>query len=123
MIDLEGYIHWRPEFLKVADPRFYPPEWLDHQVVTGEAQLLKTEHAAILVDMKVYPSGARDVHGVVAAGDLNDICNLLIPAAEAWGRQFGCIGACLESREGWVKALRPSGYVAEQVVLRKDFGA
>lgn len=123
MIDWDGYLQWRPEFLKVADPKFYPAQWLDGQVLSGAARLIRNEHAAILIDIKIYPSGAMDVHGVVAAGNLKDICEVLIPAAEAWGRQVGCVGACLESREGWAKTLAPSGYVAEQVVYRKDFSA
>jgi hypothetical protein len=42
----------------------------------------------------------------------------LIPKAEEWGRSLDCIGAVIESRPGWIKAL--PGYQLFQAAMRKD---
>ena len=45
----------------------------------------------------------------------------LIPKAEQWGRELGCIGALIESREGWARVMRPHGYRLFQTTIRKEF--
>jgi hypothetical protein len=120
MNDYSGYLHWRPEFLKVIDQRLYPVVWIDSLVLSGAATFLQTDKAALLIEAKEYPSGARDVHALVAAGDLGDIVNVLRPAAEAWGVANGCVGALVESREGWARALREFGYAPWQATVRKE---
>ena len=101
------------------DPALYPIEYLDELILTGAARLWVGEHAAIVAEIRDYPGGARVVHGLVAAGRMEEIVGL-IPLAEAWGREAGCTMAIVESRAGWMKALRPSGYEMHQVSLRKE---
>jgi hypothetical protein len=72
------------------------------------------------VELRRYPGGALDVHGLVAAGDMVEIRDNLIPCAEAWGRANGCIAGVVESRPGWAKVLKPSGYEVSQVTVRKE---
>lgn len=119
--DWAAYLRFRDAFGEVMDPRLYTLDWLDAQLLTGQAMFWATDNAAILAELKLYPTGARDIHGLIAAGDLQDIIESLIPQAEQWARGIGCIGAIIESREGWVKALKPSGYNIHQVSVRKDF--
>lgn len=113
------YLIWRDEFAKVLDPVYYTIEWLDREVAEGRVGVLSTEHAAILFDIKTYPTGAKDINGLLAAGKLDDIVGALIPAAEQAGRSLGCVGALIESREGWTRALRTQGYQPHQVSVRK----
>jgi len=115
-----AYQHFRPEFLKAVDLSLYPAEWIDAQVHSGLFQFRCTERAAILFEVKVYPSGLRDVHGILAAGDLAEIRDILIPSAEAWGRAHGCAGSIIESRSGWARVLRRRGYESHQVAIRKE---
>jgi hypothetical protein len=117
---LVGWPRWRDAFAAILDARFYTLEWLDGEVAAGRATLIAGDHAAVLIGVRAYPGGAREVHGLAAAGALDEIVAQLIPAAEAWGRANGCIVATIESRPGWARALRNRGYALHQLGLRKE---
>jgi hypothetical protein len=117
--DREAYLHFRPGFAKAMDGRLYNIEYLDGIVESGAALIWWTWDSAIIAEIKEYPTGAKVVHGLVATGHLEEIVNDLIPAAEQFGREIGCIGAIIESREGWAKVLKNKGYGAHQVALWK----
>jgi len=115
-----SYLDWRPAFAEVIDAKYYTLEWLDRQLLDGEAFFICTPNAAIIYELKTYPTGAQDIHGLIAAGELSDIRDVLIPVAEDRGRSLNCVGALISSREGWAKALRSSGYEPYQVTIRKS---
>ncbi len=122
MITEEGwaaYCHWRPEFAKATDEGLYPLSWLDDQVTRGEARFAYTEAAAILYEYKQYPSGALQVEGLVAAGDVEAIVEFLIPFVEAEAAHAGAVAAQIGSRPGWARVLRGRGYVSHQTTIRK----
>lgn len=110
------YVRFRDEIVAL-DPDRYPPEWIDAQVWGGVWRCWGNEDAVILASIETYPSGVREVHGIAAAGNLNAIFKL-IPMAEEWGREAGCVRAVIESREGWMRAL--PGYELHQVAVRKE---
>ncbi len=112
------YVEWRDAFADVIDERYYTLDWLDMRVLNGEVRFWGSANAAIVAELRDYPTGAKDVHGLVAAGDLREIVQDLIPQAEAWGREQGCVAAIIESRPGWVKML--PGYEAFQLSVRKE---
>lgn len=112
--------YWRPVFEQLIDQRFYTAEWLDGEVRSGRIRLIDNADAAILVTVKTYPTGATELHGMAAAGALDAVVEVLIPRAEAWGRAQGCAVATIESREGWIKVLRPHGFAVHQTALRKE---
>lgn len=111
------YEHWRSRFLEAADEELYPAEWMDRRVATGRARFWGNEQAAILAEIKLYPSGAKEVHGLVAAGDL-DAIRALIPLAEQWGKSRGCKLASIESHPAWAR-LMPD-YSISQVRIVKE---
>jgi len=117
--DWAGYLRFRDRFAAAMDPLFYPIGHLDGLVLAGQARLWIGDDAAIAAEALVYPGGARAVHGLVAAGDLEEIRSMLIPAAEAWGRRAGMRHAIIESRPGWARALKTSGYEIHQIAVRK----
>ncbi len=117
--DWAGYCEFRARFEEVADARYHPMGWLDQQILDGNFQFMRSANAAIIIERREYPSGATDVHGVIAAGDLAEIVQLLIPRAEAWGRENGCIAALIESRPEWARVLAPHGYEPHQLTIRK----
>ena len=100
------------------DERYHTLQWLDEQVLTGKVQFWCSDNAAIIAEVRDYPTGAKDIHGLIAAGDLQEIIQLLIPQAEQWGREHGCIAAQIESRPGWARALKD--YDTHQVIIRKE---
>lgn len=119
MIDWAGYLRFRSQFEQVMDPARYTIEWLDSQILSGAFVLIVGDRAAIVFGIEEYPTGARDIHGQIAAGDLEEIVSNLIPRAEELGRAGGCIGAMISSRPGWARALKDSGYEVHQVTVRK----
>lgn len=113
---LSAYIYHREAFAEI-DPDRYPEAYIDEMVVRGLWRCWGNEKAAILAEIKRFPSGLAEVHGVAAAGDLREIVGL-IPQAEEWGRQCGCVRAVIESRPGWERML--PDYELHQVAVRKD---
>jgi hypothetical protein len=111
-----AYLPFRDE-LTALDPDRYPAIYIDAQVWSGAWQCWGDGKAAILAEIKTYPSGIREVHGIAAAGDLQSI-KALIPLAEAWGKENGCARAVIDSRPGWERAL--PDYEIHQVSIRKD---
>jgi hypothetical protein len=119
MSGLDDYLRFRSAIADMLDTRFHTIKWLDGEVQSGRARIWATPNAAILATTKAYPTGAKELHGLVAVGDLADIV-ALIPQAEAWGRREGCIIAVIASRAGWVRTLSRDGWEPHEYTLRKD---
>jgi len=115
------YRTWRDAFAAILDPRFYPIGWLDGEIWSGRIRLFSGPKSAILVALKPYPSGAIELHGMAAAGELNELRSSTIPQAENWARSIGCICAVIESRPAWGKIMRDQGYEVFQTAIRKMF--
>lgn len=115
------YQPWRDELAKALDPRFYTIDYLDGRVTGRSVRVFACPEAVLLMELRHYPTGRFDGHALIAAGDASAIGGKLREEAEAWLRDIGAIGAIVESRAGWAKALRPHGYRTYQVALRKDF--
>lgn len=119
MTEWMDYWKFRDGFASILDERYYPLEWLDSQIWAGFVKVMACDDAAILIEIKTYPGGAMEVHGIAATGDKDSIVLKLIPQAEEWGRSNGCDRATIASREGWKTVLKPHGYEPHQLVLRK----
>lgn len=117
--DWAGYLVWKPLFEEAIDKALYPDCWLDFEILEGRARFWRNTTAAIVATLKEYPSGAKAVHGLVAAGDLDGI-KALIPSAERWGRAEGCIYGEIESAPGWARLMHSAGYEPCQLMLRKQ---
>ena len=117
---MKDYAAFRPLFEAALDGRLYRIEHLDALLGSGRAQIWFGDNAAIVTEVREYPTGARVVHGLVAAGELDEIVGTLIPRAEAWGRSVGCLLAVIESRPGWVRKLKAAGYRIHQTSVRKN---
>lgn len=113
------YEHWRARFLEASDERFFPADWLDHMVRSGTAQFWGNDEGAILAAVRGFPSGAREVHGIVAAGGIEAI-RALIPFAEERGRALGCLRASISSSPAWGRIMRADGYQPHQLTICKD---
>jgi hypothetical protein len=113
------YLDHRTEIAGLCDPAFYPVAWIDKQVWSGAIRTLSNATSIIGFEIKTYPGGAREIHGMFAAGDLEGILPL-IDEAEEVGRGLGCSVATIASREGWAKVLKSRGYGPHQVTLKKE---
>jgi hypothetical protein len=113
------YVPWREKFAGALDPRMYRIEHLDARI-DDDVKLFTCPEAALILELRHYPTGAFDGHVLVAAGDAEAIVNILRPRAEACLRAIGAMGAIVESRAGWERALRPHGYSKHQTMVRKE---
>lgn len=112
------YLRFRGRIAQALDPRLHPIEWLDAQVWAGFAKVWASDDACLLTELKVYPTGAFEVHAMVAAGSLEGI-DALREQAEEWGREMGAFCASCSSRKGWRRKLARHGYEVHQVYMRK----
>lgn len=117
---MNGYIRFRPSFAEALDSRLFTIEHLDDLLLSGRARFFCTEAAAIVAEIKTFPSGAKAVAGLIAAGWLEDIQTALIPQAEEWGRSLGCQFGMIDSRPGWARRMKRHGYETHQVSLIKE---
>ena len=118
--DWAGYLRFSDQFEAVMDPRRYTIDWLNMKVATNQFRPFVGKHACIVAEIITYEATqAREVHGVVAAGDLQEI-EELIPLAEEWGRSLGCIAAQIDSRDGWERVMKKHGYERLKSVIRKE---
>ena len=120
MIDWAGYLAWRPSFAAAMDARLHTPEWLDGRILAGMAQFWRSAQAAAVTEVRTYPTGAYDVHGLVAAGDVSEVRDIIVPEVEAWARTIGALGIVIESRPGWSRALKACGFEPHQLAIRKE---
>lgn len=115
----DEYLDRRDAIAAMLDPRCYSIDWLDGMILAGNARVFASPDAVIIVTVKQYPAGATELHGLVAAGELNAILPL-IKQAEDWARSVGVTFACIASRPGWSRVLKDRGYSLYQTELRKD---
>lgn len=113
---IDAYMAFRDAFVAL-DPDHYPADWIDTQVAHGTWRCFGTDKAAILAEIRTYPSGVRELHGIAAAGEVGEI-KRLIGVAEHWGRACGATRAVIESRPAWARLL--PDYELHQVAVRKD---
>lgn len=115
---LEYHQH-RSEIEGLLDPRCYTISWLEYRLLDGSALAFGNDRAVIVTEVRNYPAGAREIHGLVAAGDLGAIVGL-IADAEEWARAQGIEFASIASREGWARVLHDRGYRPHQIELRME---
>lgn len=116
------YHPWREQFAQALDPRFYTLDYLDSRINENTARIFTCPEAALIVELRPYPTGNFDGHVLIAAGDPMAVVETLRPQAEAWLREIGAMGALVESRPGWARLLKQHGYEPHQTMVRKDFG-
>jgi hypothetical protein len=110
---------FRDEIAGILDPRKWPLDWVEQQIGEGRITLHENKTAIIGIEVREYPGGLMELHGLFAAGDLAGIKELIGDAVEA-GRLAGCHTAAISSREGWARTLRDMGFKMDQVTISKD---
>ena len=116
----DPYLIFREQFAALIDPRTHGIEWLDAQVWTGRARVWGDETACLVTENRHYPTGAFEVHVLIAAGDMGTLVNDTIKQVEAWARQIGALFVTIASRSGWVRVMEPHGYALWQAEIRKE---
>lgn len=114
-----SYPEWRGRLIEAIDEELYPARFLDWLLDSGQARFWASDRAAIVAEMRSYPSGVLEVHGTVAAGEL-DAIKALIPLAEDWGRSLGATRASIASSPAWARLMKGAGYLPEQLVIARN---
>lgn len=117
---LVAYMQFRDEFAGILDPRTHTIEWLDHQVRHGFMRVFGADDACMLAEIRMFPTGAHEVHAMIAAGNIETIIGVLRQQVEAWARETGALFVTASSRKGWERVLRPYGYEFWQSELRLE---
>jgi hypothetical protein len=102
----------------MLDERLYPLWWVESQISEGKIDLLHNDTAIIGIEARKYPGGARELHGMFAAGGkaaIKELVKQAIALAEAAG--MDC--AAIESRAGWEREFRDLGFVKDRVRIVK----
>ncbi len=83
-----------------------------------KVQLWSSPNAAIVTEIKVFPTGYKHVNGWLTGGNLDEILQL-VPQIEAWAKKLGAnsIGVDM-ARPGWARKL--PGYSTVSVNVLKD---
>lgn len=113
------YLRFRDAFAEVLDPRTHQIEWLDAQVWSGHMQVWGNDKACLLTEIKQFPTGAFEVHVMIAAGDMETLVNETIRDVEAWARKIGALFVTISSRAGWARVMKSHGYEPYQTEIRK----
>lgn len=119
-ISWPSYVLFRDRFADLLDPNLYTLEWLDNMVLTGQFHLFTQGNSAILVSLKLYPTGVRECHVEAAVGELSLLTGPLISTVEQWASKIGCALVVIQSREGWLKVMKSQGYSPYQIAIRKE---
>ena len=115
-----SYARFRDQLIGANRHDLFPPEWLDSQIAKGLLVPIVGESSAMVVGVRVYPSGLRVGHIPAAVGDLDELRDAIGPRAAQWAREQGCKIATLEGRPGWSRALKDHGWEHHQAVLLRE---
>lgn len=96
------YLHWRDRLGEANDPAFYPLEYQDYLLASGNGHFWEAPTAAMVTELKPYPSGAIACVVYAAAGDMAALMDMK-PQIEAWAKARGCTHCMIEGRDGWRK--------------------
>lgn len=116
----ESYALWRDHLGGALDERYFSISWLDYVVHEGRAVLLATDKSAAVVEVRYFPTGAKDLRVICGAGDLEDMRGPLLDIMIKMAYENGCISVAVESRDGWVRALRDKGFSPYKSLLRLE---
>lgn len=102
-------------YLAPAVAAYGPTHTKEHvwrQIEAGEAHLFPMPHAAMVVELKRWPTGFKEAVAWLAGGSLDEI-KRFTPQIEQWARAEGCHrAAVVAGRRGWARELpgyRPVG--------------
>lgn len=88
------------------------------RIEAGEAYLFAMPNAAMVVELKRWPTGFKEAVAWLAGGSLDEISSFT-PRIEAWAKAEGCHrAAVVAGRRGWQRHL--AGYRPSGTYLTKD---
>lgn len=115
-----SYARFRDQLVDADRHDLFPPEWFDSQVSNGLLVPFTGDRSAMLVGIRVMPSGLRVAHIPAAVGDLDELRDTIGPNAIDWAVGQNCKMAMIEGRPGWSRAMKDYGWKHHQSVLLRE---
>lgn len=123
-----AYLHHRPDFERAITDEFWTIEEIDRAVDEainnggeGINQFFYSPRAALLTEVVPYDAGPLMQTRWATSHDLKILLTDFAPAVEAWAKEHGCVGALVEGRKGWERAMKRLGYEHFSTTLIKRF--
>lgn len=113
-----NWVHWHfakaaPHLRAALEAEPIQTHTLEHvraAIEANEAQLWPMSDAAVVTEIKVYPTGARMLSYWLAGGSLESIIRLHRFAIEPFAIDKKCVGIEVKGRRGWARTLREQGF-------------
>ena len=83
-----------------------------------KAQLWCGEKSAIVTELHQFPQNRKKARIWLAAGDMDELVNEMLPDVEEWARKEGCMAVTIVGRKGWLRKLQKH-YKQDYVTLER----
>ena len=83
-----------------------------------KAQLWCGEKSAIVTELHQFPQNRKKARIWLAAGDMDELVNEMLPDVEEWARKEGCMAVTIVGRKGWLRKLQEH-YKQDYVTLER----
>ena len=93
-------------------------EDVQREVWRQKAQLWCGEKSAIVTELHQFPQNRRKARIWLAAGDMDELVNEMLPDVEEWARKEGCMAVTIVGRKGWLRKLQEH-YRQDYVTLER----
>lgn len=84
-------------------------EDVEDMIASGMAQLWTGDKSAAVTEIIQQPL-SRDFSLWLCGGDLEEICEDMLPRAEKWAKGQGCTRVLTSGRPGWDRVMKNYGY-------------
>lgn len=92
---------------------------VEHMINEGFAVLWIGENSAAVTEVIQQPR-QKDLSLWLCGGNLEEICEVMLPKAEEWAKRNGCTRLLTSGRPGWNRVMKKYGYTPVANVCAKE---
>ena len=92
---------------------------VEQMIADGYAQMWLGERSAAVTEIIQQPR-QKDLSLWLCGGDMQEICEVMLPQAEEWAKKEGCTRLLTSGRRGWDRVLKRYGYVPVAHICAKE---
>lgn len=82
---------------------------VEAMLARGEAQLWEGEKSAAVTEVIEQPR-QKDFSLWLCGGDMEEICEIMLPKAAKWAKENGCTRMLTSGRPGWDRVMKRYGF-------------
>ena len=119
-LDSRATFPWAPKLVKALQRiETHTPDDVLDALNRGAMQLWHKNDSIVVTEVAVYPR-LKACRVFLAAGDFDDVWDLMDNQVEPWARNHGCKRIEGHGRLGWKKSAEQRGYVTLNLVMKKE---